>query len=341
MLALIDVVLLAFLAVTAVAIVRLRDLFAAVMVTGIFSLLSAGLFTVMDAVDVAFTEASVGAGISTILMLATLAVTQDVEKKRWRRRFSPLALGVVVVTGAALVYGTSDMPRYGDPDAPIHHYLTPHFLEHTPDEINEHIPNVVTAVLASYRGYDTFGETTVIFTAAVMVLMLLGGAATIDRRRPGGGRMGANVVLRASAKPLVPLILLFALYVQFHGDFGPGGGFQAGVIFAAGLVLYALVYGPDRAQAIFTGRRLEALVALGVLIYGGAGVAGIVLGGEFLDYDLLAADPQDGQHRGIFLVELGVGITVAAVMTTLFLLFTGRGQPAPWEDRVGESEGTP
>jgi len=183
MLAIIDVVLLAFLAVTAVAIVRLRDLFAAVMVTGIFSLLSAGLFTVMDAVDVAFTEASVGAGISTILMLATLALTQDVEKRRFRRRFSPLALGVVVLTGAALWYGTLDMPHYGDPAATIHQHVAPYYLEHTREEVNEHIPNVVTTVLASYRGYDTFGETTVIFTACVGVMLLLGGARTFYRWR--------------------------------------------------------------------------------------------------------------------------------------------------------------
>ena len=322
----IDVVLLAFLAVTAFAVIRMNDLFAAVMVLGIFSLLSAGLFMVMDAVDVAFTEAAVGAGISTILMLATLALTQDVEKKRFRRRFSWGPLAVVSVTGAALVYGTLDLPRFGDPDAPIHHHMADHFLEESPREINEHIPNVVTAVLASYRGYDTFGEATVIFTAAVGVLLLLGGAATIDRKRPGGGRMRENVVLRASAKPLVPLIMVFALYVQFHGDFGPGGGFQAGVIFAAGIVLYALVYGPDRAQKLFTGRRLEAIVAAGVLLYGAVGIASIALGGNFLDYDFLAHDPAHGQHWGIFLVELGVGITVTGVMMTLFFLFTGRGK---------------
>ncbi len=334
----IDIVLFAFLAVTAVAVVRLRDLFAAVMLLGIFSLLSAGLFMVMDAVDVAFTEAAVGAGISTILMLATLALTQDFEKKKYERKRRPwLPLAVVSVTGAALVYGTFDMPLYGDPAAPIHNHMAPHFLEETPHEINEHIPNVVTAVLASYRGYDTFGEATVIFTAAVAVLMLLGGAATIDRKRPGGQRLSRNVILRASAKPLVPFIMVFALYVQFHGDFGPGGGFQAGVIFAAGIVLYALVYGPDKAQAIFTGRRLEALVAAGVLLYGGVGVASMAMGGNFLDYDVLAKTAQDGQHLGIFLVELGVGITVAAVMATLFLLFTGRGSPTPWEDR-GEAE---
>ena len=182
MIAVMDVVLLAFLAATAFFVIRLRDLFAAVMVLSIFSLLSAGLFMVMDAVDVAITEASVGAGISTVLLLATLALTQDVEKKSHRRRFAWLPLIAVVATGAALVYGTLDMPRYGDPEAPIHNYLAPYFLDNTPEEINAHIPNVVTAVLASYRGYDTFGETTVVFTAGIGVMLLLWG---VTGRRSG------------------------------------------------------------------------------------------------------------------------------------------------------------
>jgi len=174
----IHVVLFTFLAVIAIAVIRLRDLFAAVMLMGIFSLLSASLFTVMDAVDVAFTEAAVGAGISTILMLATLSLTTSKESTRFARP-QPLALVAVVLTGAALIYATFDMPRYGDPAAPIHHHVADHYIEDTEDEIG--VPNMVTAILASYRGYDTWGETTVIFTACVGVLMLLGGARTFYR----------------------------------------------------------------------------------------------------------------------------------------------------------------
>jgi multicomponent Na+:H+ antiporter subunit B len=171
-------VLFTFLAVVAIAIIRLRDLFAAVMLMGIFSLLSASLFTVMDAVDVAFTEAAVGAGISTILMLATLSLTKSRESTRYARP-QPMALLVVVMTGGALIYATFDMPRYGDPAAPIHHHVADHYIEDTEDEVG--VPNLVTAVLASYRGYDTWGEATVIFTACVGVMMLLGGARTFYR----------------------------------------------------------------------------------------------------------------------------------------------------------------
>jgi len=171
-------ILFVLLLATAVVIVRLRDLFAAAMLTGIFSLVSAGLFTMMDAVDVAFTEAAVGAGISTILMLGTLSMTSRREDQQPLRL---LPFVVVVLTGAVLVAGTLDMPAYGDPMAPAHqHELYDGFIDGTARDF-EHIPNVVTVILASFRGYDTFGETTVVFAAAVGVFLLLGGR----RRRKG------------------------------------------------------------------------------------------------------------------------------------------------------------
>ncbi|MCB1823194.1 MAG: Na(+)/H(+) antiporter subunit B [Candidatus Competibacteraceae bacterium] len=134
-------------------------------------------------------------------------------------------------------------------------------------------------------------------------------------------------ILRLITKLLLPLILLFALYVQFHGDFGPGGGFQAGVIFAAGFVLYALVYGLDNARRLMPTWLPRLGISLGVLIYAGVGVAGMLLGGAFLDYGVLDPhDPVHGQHLGILLVELGVGITVASVMISIFHAFAGRGR---------------
>jgi multicomponent Na+:H+ antiporter subunit B len=135
-----------------------------------------------------------------------------------------------------------------------------------------------------------------------------------------------HVILRALSKLLIPMIMLFALYVQFHGDYGPGGGFQAGVIFGAGIILYGLMAGLDEARRAFPPRALETLVALGLLLYGSVGVAAIFEGGNFLDYDVLAHEPVHGQHLGILLVELGVGITVAAVMATIFFAFAGRGR---------------
>ncbi len=175
----IDFFLLAMLAVTALALLKLRNLFAVAMLAGIYSLLSAALFTTLDAVDVAFTEAAVGAGISTILVLGTLALVGHEQKKSTRSPVIPLL--VVFVTGSILVYGSLDMPPYGDPGNPVHHHVAPHYLEESEHEIG--IPNVVTSILASYRGYDTMGETTVIFTAMVGVLLLMGG---IRNRKKSG-----------------------------------------------------------------------------------------------------------------------------------------------------------
>ena len=138
--------------------------------------------------------------------------------------------------------------------------------------------------------------------------------------------MITHLIPRVLSKILIPLIMLFGLYVQFHGDYGPGGGFQAGVIFGAGIILYALIMGLDQATRAFPPRVLEFLVAGGVLLYGGVGIAAIFAGGNFLDYDVLSHDPHHGQHLGILLVELGVGITVAAVMSTIFFAFAGRGR---------------
>jgi multicomponent Na+:H+ antiporter subunit B len=143
--------------------------------------------------------------------------------------------------------------------------------------------------------------------------------------------MSHHFVIRIVAKLLIPFILLFGLYVQFHGDFGPGGGFQAGVIFASAFVLYALIYGVDKARQVLPDDVLRVGIALGVLVFGGTGVASMVLGANYLDYSPLAHDPAHGQHLGIFIVELGVGITVASVMATLFFLFAGRGDLDPDE----------
>jgi len=172
----IDIVLFTMLTCTAIAIVRTRSLFAIVMLSGVFSLLSALLLVTLDAVDVAFTEAAVGAGISTVLMLGTLALTSRMEKPSSHSSFVPFL--VVVVTGAALVYGTLDMPHFGDPNAPAQVHVAPDYLKRSVKEID--VPNVVTAILASYRGFDTLGETAVVFTAGIAVLMLISG---LRRRR--------------------------------------------------------------------------------------------------------------------------------------------------------------
>ncbi|MGQ0482915.1 MAG: DUF4040 domain-containing protein [Pseudonocardia sp.] len=320
---LVTVVLFAILVVAAVAITRLRGLYGAVMLASLFSLVLACLFVVLDAVDVAFTEAAVGAGVSTVLMLTVLALTRSREAVTPRRRLWPAGVGSLFA-GGMLIYASQDLPAFGAAGSPVQtHPITETYLYGSQREIG--IPNTVTSVLASYRGYDTLGELAVIFTAGVAALLIL---AEVPRRSPEGERatrLAEYRVLRVVSALLLPFIFVFALYVQFHGDYGPGGGFQAGVIFAAAFVLYGLVFGMDSARRVLPTSVLRLLIPAGLLLFAGVGVLNMLLGGAFLDYDTLSpGDPEQGQHWGILLVELGVGITVAGVMTAVFFTFAGR-----------------
>lgn len=299
-------------------------MFAVVMLSGIYGLLSASFFVAMDAVDVAFTEASVGAGVSTLLMLTTVAMTGRTEHIARHKPY--LAFMVVFATGCLLIYGTFDMPHFGSADAPSHMHVGPRYINDSMQEIG--VPNMVTSVLASYRGFDTFGEVTVIFTAGIGVLALL----SVARRRVDDAEIESlndsmhekHLILRVIIKMLIPFILLYAFYVQFHGDFGPGGGFQAGVIFAAAIILYAMLFGLSTARRVINQPVIQILSAIGVLIYGSVGLVSILNGGSFLDYSVLSGDAIAGQHLGILVIELGVGCTVASVMVLIFFSFAGR-----------------
>jgi multicomponent Na+:H+ antiporter subunit B len=144
--------------------------------------------------------------------------------------------------------------------------------------------------------------------------------------------MRSDLILRVVAKLLIPFILLFAVYVQFHGELGPGGGFQAGVIIAAAVIFYALIYGLAAARRVVPEPLVETMMALGVLIYGGVGIAGLLLGGQFLDYFVLDPDPVHGQIRGVFWVEVGVAVTVSGVMLKIFYMFADRGNADEGDD---------
>jgi len=308
----------------AVAIVRMKDLVAVIMLAGIYGLLSASFFVAMDAVDVAFTEASVGAGISSLLML--VAITMTGRSEHPTRHKPVLALVVVVITGALLIYGTLDMPYFGSADAPIHGHVAPRYINDSMQEIG--VPNIVTSVLASYRAFDTFGEVVVIFTAGIGVLTLLSVVRLPEDVTKSyslnDSMYEQQLILRIVTKMLIPFILLFALYVQFHGEYGPGGGFQAGVIFAAAIILYAMLFGLRTSRRVINQPFIQLAAAMGVLFYGSIGLVSLLNGGNFLDYSVLNADPIAGQHLGILLIELGVGCTVASVMLIIFFNFAGR-----------------
>jgi multicomponent Na+:H+ antiporter subunit B len=352
----INFVLLIMLIVIMGAISRTRSLLTAILLMGIYSLVSAVWLTVMDAADVAFTEAVVGAGVSTIVLLGAILLTRSATVKRsWRWMIWPgLA---AVAAGALLVYAAVDLPRLGDPASPANAYVGRLYLEAAAHDVGA--ANVVTAVLSSYRGFDTLGETSVIFAAGLGVAMMLGfGDRAMADNPPAPGRpvpppniIDDHVVLRVTAKLLIPMIALYAFYVQFHGDVGPGGGFQAGVILAVAVILFALVFGLEAAMKAIPPRVARGFAAIGVLVYAGVGVLNLVNGGTFLDYDHLfppgveaqlpdAAHHHWGQHFGIMAIELGVLMTVSATMITVFYGFAGRSadRPRPSGAQVGGTQ---
>jgi len=318
------VFLLTLLVIAAVAIVHTENLFVAVMLAAIFSLLMAANFFILDAADVALTEAAVGAGVTTVIFLGALSLTAERERSTKRGRWP--AIGVVVATTLVLIYATFDKPRLGDPQAPVHQHVAPWYLEKTPELID--IPNVVTAILGSFRGYDTLGEVFVVFTACIGVLFLLGSrgdsTTAAHRSSPGGAGLRHHLIPKVVSRLLVPFIVLFGLYVQFHGDYGPGGGFQAGAIIATGIILYALVEGEAAALAAVPRTALMAMVVAGAMLYGLVGLAGIARGGQFLDYSVLLSDPIAGQHLGLLLIEAGVGVAVCGALLLIFHAFAAR-----------------
>lgn len=323
--------LLTLLVVTAVGAVRAKNLFVSVMLTGIYSLLIAINFFLMDAADVALTEAAVGAGVATVFFLGALALTA--EQEGGPSVYRPAAIGIFLAMTCVLGYAFLGLPGYGDPDAPVHAHVAPWYLEKTPEYID--IPNIVTAVLGSYRGYDTLGEVLVVFTAGIGVMFILGVRPT---SRPDGTDAAAGaaagvrkglrhyLIPRVVGRLIIPFIFLFGLYVQFHGEYSPGGGFQAGAIIASSIILFALLEGEERALQVIPRRVLHGLTAGGALLFGAVGVAGMLAGGNFLDYSVLTGDPVKGQQMGLLIIEAGVGITVTGVLLTIFHAFAARGR---------------
>ncbi len=327
MIELLSIFLLSLMVITAAGVVVSRNLFAATMLMGIFSLLMAASFILLDAPDVALTEAAVGAGISTVLLLSALALTAKEERTKGMQPL--LALVVVIITAGVIFYATFDKPALGDPNAPVQAHMSAEYFPMTQQHID--IPNIVTAVLSSFRGYDTLGEVIVVLTAAIGVLFMIGPGAPLGKRSPSTGAaiqggLKHHEPLRVVGKIAIPFILLFALYVQFHGEYSPGGGFQAGALLAAAVILYSLIEGQDAAIAVIPPGVLKAMAAGGALLFGAVGIVTMLMGGNFLDYDVLRENPVKAQQLGILVIEAGVGITVAGVLLSVYHAFAARGR---------------
>ena len=266
------------------------------------------------------------------------------------------SLIIAVAVGCVLLYATGDFPSWGDPASPASTHVSPHYLEKALEETS--VPNIVTAVLADYRGYDTMFETTVIFAAgaACVILLRLFGirpkeryyrhlltGVTIhvigDRKIPEDSGtferidnlwVPHDMIIRSICRFLIPFLQLFALYVIAHGHHSPGGGFQGGVILGASVILMAISMNLRTSLERIREKTVALLAALGILIYSGTGALCILLGGNYLDYSALArillVSPVEARSLGILAVEIGVGVAVMATMIAIYQNLASSGR---------------
>ena len=268
-----------------------------------------------------------------------------------------LALIIVLLFGGLLIYCTLDFPSWGDPLAPASMHVSPRYIERTVEETS--VPNIVTAVLAVYRGYDTMFETIVIFSAGVSCLFLLRVFRQIEpdtqlyRHIPSGITLRIakgveapqesaeferidlmwvphDLIVQTIARLIVPFSQIFALYVIAHGHYSPGGGFQGGVILGASIILFAISHNLRSSFTRISEKLAVILCGLGVFIYAGTGALSIILGSNYLDYGALSqvfgVDLVTARSHGILMVEIGVGISVMAVMVHLYYNLASAGR---------------
>lgn len=266
-----------------------------------------------------------------------------------------LGLVVVCLTGGLLLYGTMDLPDWGDPASPASTHLSNYYIEHIVEETQ--VSNLVTAVLADYRGYDTMFEATVVFCAGLACFLLLRDfrpkkdryyrhiptGVMLHFKNPDTRMISGNefehmdrdwvpsdMIIKTVCRIVIPFIQIYALYVVAHGDFSPGGGFQGGVIFGSSLILMAISYNLRTLVKRVTEKFLSIFAATGVLIYVGLGVLAMVMGGQFLDYGMLAplvpSDPGHIRALGMMGVEIGVGMAVMAVMVIIYVNIVSEGR---------------
>ena len=331
----IDLSVLTLIVVSAFATIMVRDLVSSAVIFGAYSFLMCLLWTEMGAVDVAFTEASVGAGVSTVLFLAAIYQTTRTVKPRRSGRIvaKGVALLAALFTGLVLLAAESDFPRFAEVLSPASLHISPYYIKQTLHDTN--VPNIVTSVLADYRGFDTMFETSVIFTAGLAVIAVL--------RRTGKDNIAyvqetyviskgyPDTIIRFVARQLVPFIQLFALYVVAHGHHSPGGGFQGGVILGASFILLAISYDFKTVTGIINEKWNVLLGNIGVLIYAGIGFLCLLMGANFLDYSILskilpATDRVMARSHGMLGIEIGVAIAVMAIVISIYLNIVSKGK---------------
>ena len=236
----------------------------------------------------------------------------------------------VLLVGFLLVFAAKDFPEWGDPQSPASKSpVSSHFIAKT--GVDTEVPNMVTAVLADYRGFDTMFETVVVFIAGMAVLAILKNSV-----KKGSVRFDhivdvePDLIVTNTVRLIVPVIQIFAFYVLAHGHVSPGGGFQGGVLMGASFILVALSWDLETALARFPMNRCIIVAAAGIILYGGIGLLSMFLGGEFLDYAELAkvlpVSREMARYHAMLGVEIGVGLTVTAIMFALYANLSSEGK---------------
>ncbi len=291
-------------ALVIVAFIRSNNILTIILLNGVFSLFTVLMYLLLDAPDVAMTEACVGV-LASIFSVYTV---KYIYKKNFLffDKFNPLLFGLTSIIAILLMSVTHDLPNFGQAA------FNPYYLENTAKDTG--IPSVVTSILASYRGYDTLLETLVVLVGSLSVLLIKKESipyVNINHSK--------DTLITKLVQFLFPLLLLFALYIQFHGEVSPGGGFQAGVIIASAFIIYAMAFGEENLQNLISFTKLQILAVAGVGIYLITGLISILKKTAFLNYNVLASEPILGQKIGIIIVELGVGLSVSASMLIIYL----------------------
>ncbi|MCC8467873.1 MAG: DUF4040 domain-containing protein [Rickettsia endosymbiont of Eriopis connexa] len=327
--------LIAFLLILiSIKIIFAKDLLNAVIAASIFSLLIGVSYLIMDAPDVAMTEAALGACLSTCVYLNLLSKLPPDLKNIERTNIISASL-ICLLFVVTLAYMGLELPNYGDDNAPIHIYSSKYYLENTSRDIG--VPSFVAATLASYRGYDTLGETSVILIAGIAVLLVfskesvipwldhgISGHNTLNKMpwsNHGMTKLKVYPIIKYITSFIIPYIILYSIYIQLNGESSPGGGFQAGVIFASSLIAYDLVYGNQKLSRYFPPNVLICIAVLGVAIYAIVGTISLFFNDNYLNYYSLTNFINDkllAQHIAIVIVEIGIGLTVSAIMYLIY-----------------------
>lgn len=330
-----DIIILALLVICAFAAISLKDLLSAAIVFGAYSFLMCLLWTEMGAVDVAFTEAAVGAGVSTVFFVAAVFRSNRLVavRKSGRIFFKLLGLLVSSTLGCILLFAANDFPSWADPTSPASTYVSPYYITNSIEDTS--VPNIVTSVLADYRGFDTMFETAVVFVAGIAVFLILRCCRKEDHTCELASLCPEiakqSPIVTTVSRIMVPFMQLFALYVVAHGHHSPGGGFQGGVILGASFILLGVSYDLKTILERMNEKWNLLLANLGISIYAGIGAICLLLGANFLDYSIYGTaitgiSEIEARSHGMLGVEIGVALTVMAIMVAIYVNIASHGR---------------